>query len=88
MLFLQNNMLLRHFDMKENKRTCYLNSNNGTGILAFGGGPYLRIDSTACFDQINQFTIDHENSYVFALFSYDLKNGIENLSSKNADETA
>jgi len=87
MLFLQNNMLLRHFDMKENKRTCYLNSNNGTGILAFGGGPYLRIDSTACFDQINQFTIDHENSYVFALFSYDLKNGIENLSSKNADET-
>ena len=64
--------------MKEARKMCYLNSNDGTGILAFGDGPFLRIDSPACFEEINQFTIDHENSYVFALLSYDLKNGIEN----------
>ncbi|MDG2152686.1 MAG: anthranilate synthase component I family protein [Crocinitomicaceae bacterium] len=73
--------------MKEARKMCYLNSNDGTGILAFGDGPFLRIDSPACFEEINQFTIDHENAYVFALLSYDLKNGIENLSSKNADDS-
>ena len=73
--------------MKEAIKMCYLNSNDGTGILAFGDGPFLRIDSPACFEEINQFTIDHENAYVFALLSYDLKNGIENLSSKNADDS-
>ena len=73
--------------MKEARKMCYLNSNDGTGILAFGDGPFLRIDSPACFEEINQFTIDHENAYIFALLSYDLKNGIENLSSKNADDS-
>ena len=73
--------------MKEARKMCYLNSNDGTGILAFGDGPFLRIDSPACFEEINQFTIDHENAYIFALLSYDLKNGIENLSSKNTDDS-
>ncbi|MDA7762086.1 anthranilate synthase component I family protein [Crocinitomicaceae bacterium] len=86
MLFLQNIMLLRHLDMKENRRTCYLNSNDGSGILGFGDGHYLRLDDVNCFEDIEQFTTKYNNSYIFALFSYDLKNEIENLSSNNSDE--
>ncbi|MDB3904863.1 anthranilate synthase component I family protein [Crocinitomicaceae bacterium] len=87
MLFLPNNVFESFCEMKEMRKICYLNSNDGTGTLAFGDGPYLRMDATACFIEIDQFTLDHKNSYIFALLSYDLKNGIENLSSNNPDDT-
>lgn len=85
--FYKNKLLESFCEMKEMRKTCYLNSNDGTGTLAFGDGPYLRMDAPACFSEIDQFTLDHENSYIFALLSYDLKNGIENLSSNNPDDT-
>ena len=63
----------------------YLNSNDGTGIVAFGNGPTLLLNENNSLDAIEAFLADHKGKYVFAYFAYDLKNAIENLSSQNID---
>ena len=68
------------------KNLCFLNSNDGSGLLAFGSGDSLRINEDNCFDQINHFINENSGSYIFSCFSYDLKNGIENLKSENTDD--
>lgn len=63
----------------------YLNSNDNTGLLAFGNGPALRFEENNSFFQIQEFIDVHSGKYIFMNLSYDLKNKIEILESNNID---
>lgn len=63
----------------------YFNSNDGTARLAFGDGPLLKLTEDNPLEQIQQFVDEHKGSFILTNFTYDLKNHIENLSSKNED---
>ena len=63
----------------------YLNSNNGSAILAFGEGPMLSLSSVDGIEQIDDFIEAHSKAYVFMALSYDLKNDLEELESRNTD---
>ena len=64
----------------------YLNSNDGSGLLAFGEGPVVKANTGSALSELYQFTKDHKDNYMFGYLGYDLKNEIENLSSENKDE--
>ena len=64
---------------------CFLNSNNGEGLLAFGGKDILVIKNVSSLTDIDAFINDRPNKYIFLCLSYDLKNGIESLNSINND---
>lgn len=70
-----------------NSPITYLNSNDETGILAFGEGPFLRIEEKNSLQDIQDFIDLHIGEYIFSNLSYDLKNIIENLQSNNTDNT-
>ena len=72
--------------MELKETVCYLNSNDGSGILAFGEKQRLRIDSQEALEQLQAFITENSNEYIFGYLSYDLKNEIENLSSSNSDQ--
>lgn len=63
----------------------YLNSNDGTGMLAFGSGPEL-VQNKSDLNELQQFINTHEGSYLFGWISYDVKNEIHGLSSANDDQ--
>lgn len=63
----------------------YLNSNNGSGLLAFGEGEKIQLSSGIALQTLNQFIADHPGKYIFGFLGYDLKNEIEKLSSNNHD---
>ena len=63
----------------------YLNSNDGTAILAFGEGPVLSVRDGAVMTTIQNFIDKYSEQYVFFGLSYDLKNDIEALQSKNTN---
>ncbi len=63
----------------------YLNSNNGSGLLAFGEGKMIQQRSGNAFPQLDLFLKENPNKYIFGWLGYDLKNEIEKLTSKNID---
>lgn len=63
----------------------YLNSNDGTGLLAFGHGERIKSQQGG-LDALQDFITQQKGSYIFGYLAYDLKNEIENLSSSNDDE--
>lgn len=63
----------------------YLNSNNGSGLLAFGEGDKIQLSTGIALQALNQFITDHPGKYIFGFLGYDLKNEIEKLSSNNFD---
>lgn len=63
----------------------YLNSNDGSGLIAFGEGDKLISNSGTSLVQLSEFIKTHSGSYIFGILSYDLKNEIENLTSNNKD---
>ena len=67
------------------KNICFLNSNDGSGLLAFGGGEIRSLKRTGAIDAMSEFITKNKGLYVFLCLSYDLKNEIENLSSNNVD---
>ncbi len=64
----------------------YLNSNNGSGLLAFGEGKMIQQTSGNAFPQLDLFINENPNKYIFGWLGYDLKNEIEKLTSKNIDQ--
>ena len=64
----------------------YLNSNDGSGLLAFGEGDKIISNSANSLTQLSDFIKKNSGNYIFGFLSYDLKNEIEKLSSTNADE--
>lgn len=69
------------------KNVCFLNTNDGNSILAFGGKNILKTNGEGLFNSIDNFNHTHKSKYIFSCLSYDLKNQIEDLSSKNIDLT-
>lgn len=65
----------------------YLNSNDGTGILGFGGSRIIRHSGQGSLNTLREMLAQCAKSYVFGALSYDLKNEIYPLKSSNQDRT-
>lgn len=63
----------------------YLNSNDGTSIVAFGEGPKVKLNVGNALNQLTDFLETHKGNYCFGYLSFDLKNEIEDLESNNRD---
>jgi para-aminobenzoate synthetase component 1 len=74
--------------MKKWKNICFLNSNDGTGILSFGIENEFILNEGKSLDQLQHYINQHKGSYLFASLAYDLKNSIEQLSSQYTDQLA
>ena len=72
--------------MTDLNKVCFLNSNDGSSVLAFGEGVSMRLESDHDLEGINTFIHEHAGNYLFTCLSYDLKNEIETLTSQNTDE--
>lgn len=67
------------------QQIAYLNSNDGTGILAWGVEHSLIAGPTSGLSTLQEFLNHYEGDYRFLCLSYDLKNDIEKLDSNNLD---
>lgn len=65
----------------------YLNSNDKSSIIGFGGTDYLVTSNSNGngLKQIESFLEKHQNRYIFCCVGYDFKNQIEKLESNNFD---
>ena len=63
----------------------YLNSNDGSGILAFGEGDRIKLEGNPALPRLQQFIDEHKGKHLVGFLSYDLKNEIEDLESKHED---
>jgi para-aminobenzoate synthetase component 1 len=64
----------------------YLNSNDGSSMLAFGEKESLTITDENSWELLDEFLIKHADDYVFGCLNYNLKNQIESLSTRNRDQ--
>jgi para-aminobenzoate synthetase component 1 len=64
----------------------YLNSNDGSSMLAFGEKESLTITDGNSWDLLDEFLVKHADNYVFGCLNYNLKNEIESLSTRNKDQ--
>jgi para-aminobenzoate synthetase component 1 len=64
---------------------CFLNSNDGTGLLGFDGQNLQIFNTGDVTSKIQSFIDSNHSKYIFLCLSYDLKNHIENLYSQNTD---
>ena len=74
--------------MKKWKNVCFLNSNDGTGLLAFGNQNEFILEKGQSVDQLQHYLQANSVSFLFGSLSYDLKNEFEKLTSSHADELA
>lgn len=74
--------------MKKWKNICFLNSNDGTGILSFGIQNEFMLNEGQALDQLQHYIDQNKGSYLFGSLAYDLKNSFEQLSSKHSDQLA
>jgi para-aminobenzoate synthetase component 1 len=65
----------------------YLNSNDGSSILAFGSIESIVVSENNSLKRLAEFIERNSNSYIFGALNYNIKNEIEDLSSSNQDET-
>ncbi len=72
--------------MKKWKNVCFLNSNDGTGLLAFGIQNEFILEKGQSVDQLQHYIQTNSGSYLFGSLSYDLKNEFEKLTSSHSDE--
>ena len=72
--------------MSQKNPVFYFNSNDGSSLLAFGALSFLRIEDHPSIDNIQKYINQNKSSYIFGFLSYDIKNEIESLNSKNTDE--
>jgi para-aminobenzoate synthetase component 1 len=63
----------------------YLNSNDGSGLLAFGDGPRLKTPAGRALHDLESFINEHPKKFIFGYLAYDLKNELEDVSSNNPD---
>lgn len=68
-----------------NSPIAYLNSNDGTSLLAFGMEEICISRSDETMDEIQRFITKNSGKFIFTCLSYDLKNEIEDLNSSNFD---
>lgn len=68
-----------------NKTTAYLNSNDGSSMLALGEKDRIRISGKESLEALEAFLSRNEGSYRFGMLSYDLKDALHGLNSDNPD---
>lgn len=64
----------------------YLNSNDGSGLLAFGEGERFIMDQHTPMSELQEFIDAHKDKYLFGYLGYDLKNQLHGLTSNNEDK--
>jgi para-aminobenzoate synthetase component 1 len=64
----------------------YLNSNDGSGFLAFGDCPIFVKEEGVSIEAIQDFIDGHAGEYLFGHLGYDLKNDFYALTSANTDQ--
>lgn len=77
--------ILKSISLNMPQPIAYLNTNDGTGLLAFGEGPSITISGKGSLKKLQEFIDRHPQQYIFGFLSYDLKNDIEELKSANFD---
>ncbi|MFM7668705.1 MAG: anthranilate synthase component I family protein [Bacteroidota bacterium] len=65
----------------------YLNSNDGSSILAFGEEKALVLTENNSLVQLTDFIKSNSTKFIFGAINYNVKNEIEQISSSNCDET-
>ncbi|MFN5149667.1 MAG: anthranilate synthase component I family protein [Flavobacteriia bacterium] len=68
-----------------NSPIIYLNSNDGSGLLAFGEGERISGTTGSTVEVIQQFLDQHKGKYIFGYFSYDLNDKLAGIPSGNTD---
>lgn len=63
----------------------YLNSNDGSGLLAFGESVQFELTASKGLDDLQLFIDQQKGNFIFGYLSYDLKNQIYKLNSHNPD---
>jgi len=63
----------------------YLNSNDGTGLLAFGEGETIILKKNDSLQKLQEFIDQQKGNYLFGYLSYDLKEQLHGLKSENND---
>ncbi len=64
----------------------YLNSNDGTGVLAFGEGETFILHKNESIQNLQEFIDEQKGNYLFGYLSYDLKEQLHGLKSENKDK--
>ncbi|MCF8408345.1 MAG: anthranilate synthase component I family protein [Crocinitomicaceae bacterium] len=64
----------------------YLNSNDGSAMLAFGEIDSLTVLSGCSWELVDSFLLKHADKYIFGGLNYNLKNEVESLSTRNKDQ--
>jgi len=62
-----------------------LNSNDGTGLLAFGEGETIILKKNDSLQKLQEFIDQQKGNYLFGYLSYDLKEQLHGLKSENND---
>lgn len=63
----------------------YLNSNDGTGLLAFGEGETIILKKNDTLQKLQEFIDQQKGNYLFGYLSYDLKEQLHDVKSENND---
>jgi para-aminobenzoate synthetase component 1 len=66
-----------------NRPSAYLNSNDGSGMLAFGEKASFQWDEQQTLESLQVFIDKHKGQYIFGFLSYELKDAIFPLKSHN-----
>ena len=69
----------------KNQPVAYLNSTDGTGILAFGELDRFIINAKSDLNGLQKYIDDNAGSYLFGFLAYDLKEQLFNQTSHNHD---
>ena len=64
---------------------CYLNSNDGSGIFAFGSEACINDSSELALARLQVFLDENKGNYIFGCLNYNLKNEIQQIQSKADD---
>lgn len=62
-----------------------MNSNDGTGLLAFGEGETIILKKNDTLQKLQEFIDQQKGNYLFGYLSYDLKEQLHGLKSENND---
>lgn len=62
-----------------------MNSNDGTGLLAFGEGETIILKKKDTLQKLQEFIDQQKGNYLFGYLSYDLKEQLHGLKSENND---
>ena len=62
-----------------------MNSNDGTGLLAFGEGETIILKKNDTLQKLQEFIDQQKGNYLFGYLSYDLKEELHGLKSENND---